>query len=146
LGEAITLLRGPVVVRAEEAERVRAQWDRAFGAFDALLAVRPQHAAWVDRLRASGLVQRLVRTPDAGGVLLERVVRVLAILPTEGESLQRLAVRTLGSAHALDRGTPESTLVLSALRGDATADGSPQERRRLWQGVGVALDELSSTV
>lgn len=146
LADAVVLLRGPVVVRAEEAERIRAQWERAFSALDQLLAVRPEYAAWVDRLRGAGLVQRLVRTPDAGGTLLARVVQVLAILPVEGESLQRLAARTLGSAHALDRGAPESTLVLSALRGDASGDGSPQDRRRLWQRVGVALDALSSTV
>lgn len=146
LRAAVERLRGPIIVRPKEAERMRQRWDAAYACLDPLLRERPEYRAWAIRLRETGLVRRLAGGPDAAETLLERVAFVLAALPADGESLQRLAVRTLGSAHALDRGTAESTLVLSAVRGDAAADGSVQERRRLWQTVGVALDELSSTV
>lgn len=143
---AIERLRGPILVRADEVERLRREWDAAHARLDPLLAVRPEYESWAIQARDSGLVRRLARTPEAAGGLLDRVAAVLAALPTEGESLQRLAVRTLGSAHALDRGTAESTLVLSAIRGDAVADASVEHRRQLWDRAGVALDELSSTV
>lgn len=146
LSAAVDQLRGPVLVRADEAERMRRRWEAAYSRLSPLLADRPQYAPWALRVRDSGLVRRLARTPEAAGELLDQVAQVLAALPADGESLQRLAVRILGSAHGLDRGTAESTLVLSAIRGESAPDGSVEHRRRLWASVGVALDELSSTV
>jgi uncharacterized protein (TIGR02679 family) len=61
--------------------------------------------------------------------------------------IAHLAAATLGDSHALDDGTPVSTLVLRAIevmtdlpRRDRSAD----ERRSVWARVGVLLDELSA--
>lgn len=154
LASAIESLRGPVVVRSEQAEAIRQAWDAAHRPLDALTEAHAGLAAWTAGLRSRGTVRRMVRDPDEGVRLLERVVLVLSVLPLEGEALPRLAARLLGSAHALDADTPESSLVLSALaflRGVADVDvggggRGARRRRELWASVGVAVDELSSTV
>ncbi|MFT3798067.1 TIGR02679 family protein [Microbacterium sp.] len=148
---AVEQLRGPIAVR-EHADRLRQAWDAAYATLDPLVASRPALAGWAAGLRSRGTVRRLVDTPDAGAHLLQRVMHVLSNLPTDGEALPRLAARLLGSAHALDLGTPEASLVLSALSTHGGGLGAAEERRgarqrrELWASVGVAVDELSSTV
>ncbi len=152
LPAAVGQLRGPIVVRKEQAEARRRAWDTAHEELDPFVASRPELAEWAAGLRARGIVRRLSRTPDDGARLLARVTLVLSALPAAGEGLPRFAARLLGSAHALDVGTPESTLVLSALSalretpGSGEAGRSARQRRELWASAGVAVDELSSTV
>lgn len=149
LVDAIEQLRGPIVVRHEQVEAMRRAWDAAYRALAPLVEGRVELAEWVVGLRSRGTVRRLAGTPAEGARLLERVALVLSALPADGEALPRFAARLLGSAHALDVGTPEATLVLSALRGGAVAgeEGRGARRRReLWASAGVAVDELSSTV
>jgi len=122
LTAAVEHLRGSIVVRAEHAQQQRRAWDAAHDVLDAFVADWPEHAAWALSMRTRGSARRLVSTPEAVHLLLERVVAVLAELPSNGEALPRLAARLLGSAHALDLGMPAATLVLSALnRGDGRA-------------------------
>lgn len=143
---AVEQLRGPIVVRADRDEAERRAWDSALEPLRRLAADRPEYGAWVETVVARGVARRAARVPDAAAVLCGRVAAVLAELPAHEEALQRFAVRVLGSAHALDPGTPESSLVLSALNGGAALDGGGRQRRDLWASAGVALDELSSTV
>lgn len=167
LRDAIDRLRGPLVVRSERAEAMRLAWDAAHDPLDSLAARRPELREWVLGVRARGAARRLVDTPGDGRLLLERVATVLSALPADGEALGRFAARVLGSAHALDAGTPEAALVLSAVSAvprfgsdpghrDANVETRPgtahdaargaRRRRELWAAAGIAVDELSSTV
>ncbi|MFF9147513.1 TIGR02679 family protein [Streptomyces sp. NPDC014861] len=110
--------------------------------------VRAQPALidWTAACQSSGLMGGSVERTRA---LLTDALNVLADIPCQAEPLPVFAARVLnGHAHALDDGTPLSTLVLRAL---ATLYGTdpPQsaaERRALWTRAGVADDELSATV
>ncbi|WP_079170860.1 MULTISPECIES: TIGR02679 family protein [unclassified Streptomyces] len=149
LAAAVTALTGPVTplarIRAEE----DAAWDRAYTPLDGLGRDRPELAGWAARVRADGVARRLGRTPDAVHALLTGVCAALRELPAEpAVSLAAFAARVLGSAHALDDGTPEAALTLSGLRAlTGFADGSGAEwRRDAWASAGLLKDELSSTV
>ena len=146
LAEAVHYLRGPLVVRAEFADAQRLAWDEVHAPLDNYLAEHPDAASWAQSIRSRGQLRRLARTPDAARELLERVLGVLEQLPSSGEALPRLAARVLGSAHALDFGTPESALVLSALAEGGVVPPGSQGRREVWARAGIAMDELSSTV
>lgn len=146
LGAALVELRGPIAVRSQSELEAQRRWDAACHPLDQLVDARPQYLPWVtDVVRGRGLAKRLAGTPEAAQELLTRVARVLSALPSDGEALPRFASRVLGSAHALDRGTPEATMVLSAL-GDGRSQRTGRERRLLWQRVGIIPDELSSIV
>lgn len=146
LTAAVEYLRGPLLVRPAHAEAQQRAWNAAYAMLDAFVAERPEHAQWAAWIRQRGIVRRRSGTPEAAQSLLDRVVAVLLELPVEGEALPRFAARVLGSAHALDLGTPEGTLVLSSLRHGEAVTGGARQRRELWASVGVAVDELSSTV
>ncbi|WP_318036701.1 TIGR02679 family protein [Streptomyces chengmaiensis] len=149
LAAAVTALTGPVTplarIRAEE----DAAWDRAHAPLDALVRDRPELADWAARVRDDGLARRLGRTPDSVHTLLTGVRAALRVLPADpAVSLAAFAARVLGSAHALDDGTPHATLTLSGIRAlTGFADGSGVEwRREAWASAGLLKDELSSTV
>ncbi|MBW3605702.1 MAG: TIGR02679 family protein [Actinobacteria bacterium] len=107
---------------------------------------------WLDELAATGLLRRLAAGPADGATLLAQARAVLAALPAEGATTAGLAARLLGDSHALDDGQPVATLVLKGVlhrdgRGGHDSGLPTGERRRaLWASVGVAGDELSSTV
>lgn len=151
LRAAVEALRGPVAVRADVAGADRAAWDEAFGALDPAVRGRPTLERWRDALRASGTVRRTAGDAAQATVLLRRVATVLEALPADREGLPVFAARVLGDAHALDPDRPESAIVLGAARAllpDAPppGEGPAEARRRLWAGLGVLLDSLSSTV
>lgn len=145
LPAAIVALTGPVVpARVTRAEEDRA-WQEAYAPLDQL----PLLAGWAERLCADGLVRRLARTPEAAHGMLADAARVLRELPADpAVSLPAFAARALGSAHALDDGTPLATLALSGIRAlTGFPDGSGTEwRREAWASAGLLRDELSSTV
>lgn len=147
LGAAVVTLTGPVDDRASVATRLQAAWDEAFTPIER--AGRGALAEWVAGLRAAGTVRRLAREPETARDLLTRLADVVRALPADpAEPIGRFAERILGSAHALDLGEPLHGLTLGAARAlGGEGDGSGAEwRRRVWASVGLALDELSSTV
>ncbi|WP_149182905.1 TIGR02679 family protein [Streptomyces sp. TRM49041] len=149
LAAAVTALTGPVTPLAQVRAAEDAAWDRAYAPLDALVLDRPELAAWAARVRADGLARRLGRTPGAVHTLLTGVCAALRALPAEpAVSLAAFAAHVLGSAHALDDGTPQATLTLSGIRAlTGFADGSGAEwRRDAWASAGLLKDELSSTV
>jgi uncharacterized protein (TIGR02679 family) len=150
LGAAVRLLVGEVDDRAAQVAAEAAAWADAHAGLDALVARRPELAAWRSWLDATGMLRRLATSPDVAAALAAEAVRVLDALPSAGVALGALAAATTGDAHALDDGRPLATLVLAAarvLRGAPSAgDGSAAERRAAWAAVGVHRDELSSTV
>lgn len=92
-------------------------------------------------------MRRLADGPAGEAAVLSDAIRVLKGLggPT---SVDRLAVTTLGSAHALDAGRSVTALVLRALASlsGVAIPASSEERRALWAAHGVAADALSSRV
>ncbi|MDT0318433.1 TIGR02679 family protein [Streptomyces millisiae] len=145
LTAAITALTGPVIPRSEARAAEDWAWAIAYAPLDDL----PHLADWATRLRAEGLVRRLARTPETARELLTDTVTVLRALPTDpATSLPAFAARVLGSAHALDDGTPLATLTLSgvrALTGHPAGTGA-EWRRAAWASAGLLRDDLSSTV
>ncbi|MFG3496302.1 TIGR02679 family protein [Streptomyces sp. NPDC047928] len=149
LAAAVTALTGPVTPLAHIRAEADAAWDRAYAPLGALIRDRPELAAWAARVRADGLARRLSRTSDAVHTLLTGVCTALRALPVDpAVSLAAFAAQVLGSAHALDDGTPQATLTLSGIRAlTGFADGSGAEwRRDAWASAGLLKDELSSTV
>jgi uncharacterized protein (TIGR02679 family) len=149
LAAAVIALTGPVVPREETRRAEHRAWREAFAPLDALAADRAELAGWATRVRSDGLVRRLARTPDAARALAAQTARALRALPAEPpDSLPAFAARVLGSAHALDDGTPLATLTLSgvrALTGHPDGTGAAW-RRAAWASAGLLCDELSSTV
>jgi len=150
LAEAVALLTGPLRDRNRDRSDMASAWAGAFAPLDETIAGRTEWAAWRGWLDATGVVRRLVPSPDAALVLLDQVAAVLRRLPSPGISIGRLAAECCGDAHALDDGRPAGTLALSAVRALAglpfAADVSADSRRAVWARVGVHLDELSSWV
>jgi uncharacterized protein (TIGR02679 family) len=112
------------------------------------LADRDWVPPWAEWLRRGGLLTRLpaAKATATLSITVEVLARVLAdAYPPIG--LAELATEITGDAHGLDEGVP-TALVLRALAlalGSAPA-ASAEERRLLWQRVGVSTDEISGTV
>jgi uncharacterized protein (TIGR02679 family) len=146
--EVVAELIGPLGDRA--GERRRQEDERAdlwtwLAGHDTVRA-QPVLADWAASCRAAGLVGG---SAERTRTLLIDALKVLAELPGQAEPLPVFAARVLnGHAHALDDGTPVSTLVLRALATlyDIAPPQSAAERRALWSRAGVADDELSATV
>ncbi|MGW1995028.1 TIGR02679 family protein [Embleya sp. NPDC001921] len=148
LAAAVEILGGPVSVRRELASAQRSAWDQAFRPVEDLLDTRPELSEWAAEIRASGLVRRLCGTPEGAGRVLADVASVLGGLPVEGEPIGVFAARVCADAHALDEDRPVATLVFGAARvlAGAPAGSGAAWRRRVWAGVGLLKDDLSSTV
>lgn len=146
LATAVVALTGRVERVRETREREGQAWAEAYAPLDDLPR---QLAAWAARLRGEGLVRRLARTPEVARDLLADTVKVLSVVPCDPPvSLPAFAARVLGSAHALDDGTPLATLALSGIRaltGVQDATGA-RGRREVWATAGLLRDDVSSTV
>ncbi|MFJ2609172.1 MULTISPECIES: TIGR02679 family protein [unclassified Streptomyces] len=146
--EVVSALVGPLGDRAGERRR---HDDERAGLWSWLtghdtVRAQPVLADWAASCRAAGLTGGSV---DRTRALLTDALTVLAALPGQAEPLPVFAARVLnGHAHALDDGTPLSTLVLRALATlyDTAPPASAARRRALWTRAGVADDELSGTV
>lgn len=141
LREALEALDGPIVDRAAARLRLQTRWQ------DLVQAIaHPVLRAVLQSARGLGLLKRLsAGRPDAALELVRAASAVLAQLPAAGVPRAQLAAATLGDAHALDAGSPVSTLVLSTLRHAATADedAAGERTRALWAAAGVMVNELA---
>ncbi|MGO9751505.1 MAG: TIGR02679 family protein [Solirubrobacteraceae bacterium] len=154
LADAVVELTGPVAVLADLSACEARGWAEAFERVTRACDGRPSLEAWLERVRASGLVKRLAGgSTETSRELLDGVAAVVSALPVSaGESLGTFAARVCGRAHALDEGSPLGTLALGAARALADLESpGPDEsaaeaRREGWAAVGVLCDELSSTV
>ena len=141
LPEVVEQLTGPLRNRPAEAAAATSE----IAAARAVVADQPGLALWIDSLAADGTLTRLQR--DDGLHLVGTAAAVLAQLPADGVPLSVLAVRTAGSAKALDGGTlPTLVLRALALAGGVATPTSAWGRRRLWDAHGVVMDPLSSQV
>jgi uncharacterized protein (TIGR02679 family) len=130
-----------VRARAEAAEE--ALWSSLYSHL--ALQRHPALSGWFENLRASGHWRRL----DDPGLRLRQALDVVGHLPHRPPvTRKRLAADVLGHAHALDDAAPVGRLVTRALArlasGEAAAGASG--RRALWAGMGVLIDDTSSTV
>jgi len=148
LADAVTLLGGAVVIRHDEASRLREEWAAAHEPLRLLAASHPQWIPWADQAEKSGALRRRARVAGEAHRLSGDAARVLERLPANGIALAVLANDVLGDSHALDTGRPVASLVLAAIRSlDASLEPTQgTTARQLWECVGIALDELSSTV
>ncbi|MGI5340562.1 TIGR02679 family protein [Streptomyces sp. CA-181903] len=149
LAAAVEALTGTVTPLRRAREDESRAWQEACRPLRTLADERPGLAKWAAEPRTESLVRRLARTPRAAGPLVADVAKVLRLLPAEpAVSLPAFAARVLGSAHALDDGTPLATLTLSGIRAlTGHPDGSGAEwRRGAWASAGLLRDDLSSTV
>ncbi|MER7540559.1 TIGR02679 family protein [Streptomyces sp. NPDC097704] len=146
--EVVTALVGPLGDRARDRRRQEDERTELWSwlADHDTVRAQPALADWAASCRAAGLVGGSAQRTRT---LLDDALKVLAELPGRAEPLPVFAARVLnGHTHALDDGTPLSTLVLRALATlyDTTPPQSAAERRALWTRAGVADDDLSSTV
>jgi uncharacterized protein (TIGR02679 family) len=146
LEQAIVALTGPI--RDERAE-ARAAWEAVFAEAATQQDGRPEVAAWLSELQATGLVRRLCGgDPAAARALLRQAADAARRLPADGIPIAELAVSVAGDSHALDAGAPLGTLVvrLAATLGGVARWERPAERREAWDSVGVLPDALSAPV
>ncbi|WP_432502745.1 TIGR02679 family protein [Kineococcus arenarius] len=147
LASAVQHLDGPVVVRADAAAAAREAWEDLLRPLDDLVEREPRWEGWWSAARTAPSLRRAVNGADDAARLVADLRAVLTALPSPGEALGSLAQRTVRNPHGLDAG-PLAGLVLSAA---ASLTGSPSpasaaDRRAVWAAVGVALDDVSSTV
>ncbi|MEU2254424.1 TIGR02679 domain-containing protein [Nocardia xishanensis] len=131
LESAVTVLSGPVSVRAEEVAASARAWSEAFAVGASFVARRPELLAWWQRVSGRGVIRRLAGDPATAAALLDDAVTALEALPVQRELLGVFAARTLGGAHALDPDRPVATLVISALRALAELPDEA-DRRTVW--------------
>ncbi|MGK2852911.1 MAG: TIGR02679 family protein [Microbacteriaceae bacterium] len=144
LAEAVVTLGGPVAIRHDEASRLREEWSAAHEPLRVLGESHPRWMPWVENAEERGTLRRRTSVASEARLLASEASRVLERLPASGIALAVFANEVLGDSHALDTGRPVASLVLAAIR-----FLDPEQAfaaRQLWESVGVALDELSSTV
>ncbi|MFJ7266373.1 TIGR02679 family protein [Streptomyces sp. NPDC099050] len=149
LAVAVAVLTGSVVPLGAAREAEERAWQEAYAPIDSLLDEIPALAGWAARLRGDGLVRRLAGTPADASSLLGRAATALRALPADPPvSVAAFAARILGSAHALDDGTPQATVTLGGIRAlTGFPEGTGAEwRREAWASAGLMRDALSSTV
>ena len=137
---------GPLRSRPAEREAL----DRQRGAaLQRLGACKFAGAGWftrfVDEVARDGTLTRLTLGGDLGAVV--DFVAVLDLLPADDAPLPVLAEKATGRTKALSTG-PLPALVLRALaaREGVPPPVEPAERQALYDGVGVLVDDLASTV
>ncbi|MBB5868603.1 uncharacterized protein (TIGR02679 family) [Allocatelliglobosispora scoriae] len=147
LRSAALALRGPVTAVADQRAAEELAWREATAPLTDLVDQKPHLLGWYADPRTQPLLRRL-GAPD----IFADLARTLQRLPTAPLPLAQFAALTTGNAHALDHGTPLSTLTLSAIRATWWPPGADlttapaEQRRELWDTVGVLVDELSTTV
>jgi uncharacterized protein (TIGR02679 family) len=105
------------------------------------MVFRERDSIWAT-LRRSGWLARLVALPDPERQL-RLAISVVAMLPPAGTRTERrrLAADATGNPHALDHGSPLSSLVMALL---AAAGGIEPGQRpaRAWGSLGVDSDDV----
>lgn len=149
LFDALEQLDGPIIDQRARRWALQQRWHAV-----AASATHPGLRLLLATPNGLGELKRLAqRDADVAEHLIVQAERVLARLPAGGLPRSQLAADTLGDAHALDRGRPLASLVLSCLSGTADADNGnapasacPQPLTRdrdRWAAVGVLVNELA---
>lgn len=149
LFHALERLDGPII---DQRARRRALQQRWHAVAASATHVR-LHALLATRKGLGDLKRLAQRDADVAEHLIMQAQHVLARLPATGVPRSQLAADSVGDAHALDRGRPLASLVLSCLSGAADADNGnapasacPQPLTRdrdRWAAAGVLVNELA---
>ncbi len=168
LADAVRELGGAVTVRADQRRQRGEAWGAATRLFAPAVEVHPRLAEWWEQWCAAGSLRRVARAEAAragvfvagdsaeqdGDVALAEVAADVARvagacvsqLPAAGEPLAVFARRTLGDAHALDRGRPVELLVRAAAECLGGLEPGAVSPRMAWYEVGLLVSAVSSTV
>lgn len=147
LAAAVVQLTGSVHNLRAAREDEKKAWAALLARWHAAWSCRPGLLTWLESLRRSGA---LLRISDGdlmrAQVLLEQVNRLIAQLPAENLTLAELGARLTGDAHALDQDEPLGRLGLQAAAAWTGCEltGTAEERRDVWERVGVLVDALSA--
>lgn len=144
LREAVEALTGELIDVRAERQAAEAVWAVIFAADDDGGSV-----AWLEDLRATGILRRLSRNdPAVARTLLRQARDIEKRLPVGGLPIAELAASVTGDSHALDPGTPLGTIGVrvAASVGKVGAWDSVEAWRDAWASVGVLCDELSAPV
>lgn len=137
---------GPLRSRPAEREALDRQRGDALQRLGACkLAGEGWFTRFVDEVARDGTLTRLTHGGDLRAVV--DFVAVLDLLPADDAPLPMLAEKATGRTKALSTG-PLPALVLRALamREGVPPPVEPAERQALYDGVGVLVDDLASTV
>ena len=143
LRDALEQLDGPIPNRVAARNAALRAWAR-------ILEHKgrdPRLRGWLQSPDAPGLLRRLARRdPDIAETLLAHADAVLQRLPAMGVPRAQLAAEVLGDAHALDKGRPVASLVLSTWRHKESPTAMPplkESARETWARAGVLVNELA---
>lgn len=153
LRAALEMLDGPIEDRAALRQARLLRWAQVIGA----KRWHPVLRLLLQTPTAAASLKRLARGDHSVAErLLEQASRVMQRLPGEGITRAQLAAETLGNAHALDKGYPTASIILSALRQERRPDDAsateeqnsvtvkaPERARETWARVGVLVNELA---
>lgn len=149
LAEAVEALLGRIENQNQAREVAARRWAEVFLDIEPALEDLPQYRPWLEQLRSAGLLKRLSGGDcNVANILLRQTFAVLKELPQPVVSLAEFATRVTGDSHALDAGAPLATLCLLAIarQHGSRPPRSAEARRKLWDIVGVVVDELSAPV
>jgi len=146
--DAVESLSGSWINRVEEKARVQSNWEAIF---DLPEASRRDLSleSWLKQIQKSGLLKKLSKNDlTQARELLTLAARVLQSLPQNGISLSQLSAQLTGNSHALDEGSPLSTLVLKGIPASELppSERASETRRNLWDSQGVVMDDVSAPV
>lgn len=155
LFDALELLDGPIIDQAARRRARELRWQAVVAS-----TTQPQLRALLETHSGLSQLKRLARRDaDVAEQLIVQTQRVLARLPAAGVPRSQLAADSVGDAHALDRGRPLASLILScsdapelAVTTSIANDDhelaivtvrTAQRERDCWATVGVLVNELA---
>ncbi len=151
LAELLAALGGPLRNRPAERAALDGGRHAAIGAVQAshLHDSCSWYRSWLAEITADGTLTRLVNHGEQ--VRVAQAVHVLEYLAARGGTpilLPALAAEVTGDTKALNPATVTSTLVLRALgiRAGLARPETAQQRREVWESIGVVVDDLASRV
>ncbi len=149
LAEAVEAVTGPVVNLKAIRQTQARQWDTLRKEAETRAGSRPAVVRWLSELNSSGLLRRL-SGQDVGVAreLLDQAFRLIDRLPARDVPLAELAADVAGDSHALDAGRPLGTIALrfAIAHAGTAANNGAENRREIWEVLGVLCDELSAPV
>ncbi len=149
LEQAVIALVGPVANQRGLAEENQRAWEQLWQAARHRLQSNVPALAWIEDLRASGLLKRIAAGDhQAAQGLLDQAISLVKQVPFAAIRLAELAATTTGNSHSLDKGFPLSALLIRYSRQltDAADWKTAAGRRDAWESLGVLCDEVSGPV
>jgi len=149
LQEAIEAIVGPIKNERQASQLLAREWENVFAIAAAASKDLLPDCNWLENLRATGLLKRLSGgQADIAAKLLGVAISIIGQFPQPVIPIAEFATRITGDSHALDAGTPLSAICLAAIAHQCNVKEprSAESRRKLWDHVGIVVDELCAPV